>query len=199
MKQHIVFFVGHSACGKGTQTTLLKNFFVEADGEHTVRVFETGKKFRELIQKDSHTAKKTKAYIDEGKLPPAFLGVTIWTSLLIETYSGTEHVVIDGTPRVPVEVPIWETAFDFYDWYPHIVYLNVSDEWAREKMHLRGREDDKDSDDVEGRIAWFHSSVIPSIDLLKKNTRCTFHEINGEQSIEEVHSAVLASLGLISL
>jgi adenylate kinase family enzyme len=184
-----IFFVGHSASGKGTQAKLLKEHFDTKDGNATT-ILETGARFRTFIEGETYTQKKTKQYIEDGKLPPAFLGVSMWSTLLIEKYEENQNYIIDGTPRVSSEVPLWEGAFDFYDWYPSVIELVVSDEWAKEKMIHRGRSDDKDVHDVDERVAWFHSSVTPALSLLEKNPRVTYIRINGEQTIEEVHAEV---------
>lgn len=186
---HHIFFVGHSAAGKGTQAKLLKEYF-DTEALHPTTIFETGAHFRTLIEGETYTQKKTKQYIEDGKLPPAFLGVSVWSSLLVERYEEDHHYIIDGTPRVPSEVPLWEGAFDFYDWYPLVIELVVSDEWAKEKMIHRGRADDKDVHDVDERVTWFHSSVTPAIALLEHNPRVTYIRINGEQTIEEVHADI---------
>lgn len=188
-KPHIVFFVGHSASGKGTQAVLLKQY-LEKYTSYTCEVFETGAKFRELIKRDVFTAQRTSQYIEDGKLPPAFLGVSVWSNLLIERYKEDTHYIIDGTPRVPSEVALWESAFDFYDIYPFVIELVVGDEWAKEKMIHRGRADDKDVHDVDERVHWFHSSVIPALSLLEKNPRVRYIRINGEQTIEQVHADI---------
>jgi adenylate kinase family enzyme len=184
-----IFFVGHSAAGKGTQAKLLKEYF-DMEGIYPTTIFETGARFRTLIEGETYTQKKTRQYIEDGKLPPAFLGVSVWSSLLIEHYEEGRHYIIDGTPRVPSEVPLWEGAFDFYDWHPFVIELVVGDQWAKEKMIHRGRADDKDVHDVDERVSWFHSSVTPGLSLLEKNPRVTYVRINGEQTIEEVHADV---------
>jgi adenylate kinase family enzyme len=189
-KPHFIFFVGHSAAGKGTQAKLLKEYF-DTEGIHPTTIFETGARFRALIEGETYTQKKTRQYIEEGKLPPAFLGVSVWSNLLMEQYREGTHYIIDGTPRVPSEVALWESAFDFYDIHPHIIELVVGDEWAQEKMIHRGRADDKDIHDVKERVAWFHSSVTPAIELLEQNPRTTYTKINGEQTIEEVHADIV--------
>jgi adenylate kinase family enzyme len=189
-KPQIVFFVGHSAAGKGTQARLLKTYFEE----HTTlpcEIFETGARFRELITGSTFTAQKTREYLEDGKLPAAFLGVSVWSNLLVERYHEGSHYIIDGTPRVPSEVPLWESAFEYYDIHPHIIELVVGDAWAEEKMVGRGRADDRDIHDVKERIAWFHSSVTPAIHLLEQNPRTTYTKINGEQTIEEVHTDIV--------
>lgn len=195
MEKNAYIFIGQSGSGKGTQVALL----IETLGRKEkgdVLYLETGRRFRELIQEDLYTAKKTKALMDEGKLPPPFLGIHAWTHFLIEEYNGESAVIMDGTPRVPDEVPVLLSAAHFYGWKPHVISIEVGDVWANERMKGRGRPDDQDEEKVAHRIEWFHESVIPTIELLKTSPAVTFHRINGEQTIEAVHTDICRSLGL---
>ncbi len=195
MEKNAYIFIGQSGSGKGTQVALL----IETLGRKEkgdVLYLETGRRFRELIQEDLYTAKKTKALMDEGKLPPPFLGIHAWTHFLIEEYNGESAVIMDGTPRVPDEVPVLLSAARFYGWKPHVISIEVGDAWAHERMKGRARPDDQDEEKVAHRIEWFHESVIPTIELLTASPEVTFHRINGEQPIEAVHADICRSLGL---
>lgn len=194
MVQSAYIFIGQSGCGKGTQVALLQEKINLLDPERGILYLETGKRFRELIKRDLFTAKKTKEYMDAGRLPPSFLGVHAWTHFLIEDYDGLAHVVMDGTPRVPEEVPILLSACSFFNWQTHVIYIDVGDEWAYEKTKGRGRTDDLDEKEIWGRIEWFHQSVIPTIEILKNSPIVTFHHIHGEQTIEEVHADICREL-----
>lgn len=196
MTPQVYIFIGHSGCGKGTQAKLLEEKLRSADPACGVFYLETGKRFRELIEFGSYTAEKAKRMMEEGKLPPPFLGIHAWAHAFITEYDGTSHVVIDGTPRVPDEVPVLLSAAQFYGWHPHVLFLEVTDEWASAKMRNRGRSDDRDEHDVWGRIQWYHESVIPTIELLRQSPLVTFHAIHGEQTIEQVHQNICEELNL---
>lgn len=196
MNTSAFIFIGQSGCGKGTQVKLLIERLSRVDPGRGTLYLETGRRFRELIETDLYTAKKTKEVMAEGKLPPPFLGIHAWTHFLIEDYDGSAHVVMDGTPRVPDEVPILLSAARFYGWDIHVIYLNVSDEWAYERMKGRGRADDQDEKKIWSRIEWFHQSVVPTIDLLRNASDVSFHCIHGEQTIQEVHESICKELQL---
>lgn len=196
MKKGVYIFIGQSGSGKGTQVELLKKKIQALDPSAEVFDLETGKIFRELISGTSFTGNRTREYIDVGKLPPSFLGVHAWSHSIIENYTGDQHVFMDGTPRVSEEVPALCSAFDFFDWYPHIIDIQVGDEWSYDRLKARGREDDKDEQDIWGRIQWFHESVVPAILLLKESPRVIYHSIQGEQTIDQVHKDICHELGL---
>ncbi len=196
MNQSAYIFIGQSGCGKGTQVELLIDALATIDPERSVLRLETGKRFRELIKTDLFTAQKTKAMMEEGKLPPPFLGIHAWTHFLIEDYDGKSHVIMDGTPRVPDEVPVLLSAAAFYEWETHVIFLDVGDEWSYDRLKGRGRADDLDEKKVWSRIEWFHQSVVPTIELLRTSPLVHFHRIHGEQTIEEVHKEIIESLDI---
>jgi adenylate kinase family enzyme len=92
-------------------------------------------------------------------------------------------------------VPALLSAFEFYDWNPHIINIEVSDDWSYARLKGRGRADDNEAD-IWGRIQWFHESVVPAIELLKESPRVSYHTVSGEQTIEAVHKDVCQELGL---
>ena len=197
MKHNVYIFIGHSGAGKGTQVALLQKKLQSIDPSIRTYHLETGSMFRELVQKKSFTAQKTKALMEQGGLPPAFLGVHAWSHRLIEDYDGEQYVFIDGTPRIAIEIPALLSAFDFYEWESHIFFLQVSDEWAYEHLLGRGRPDDTDQHRVWNRIQWFHENVVPAIESLRDSGKVIFHTIHGEQSIEAVHRDICEELGLV--
>jgi len=194
--QQAYLFIGQSGSGKGTQANLLEEFLKTNNQPPAVRVerVETGAKFREMLAGTTYTALHTKEIMNTGELPPSFLAVHIWAHTLIAENDGLSPVIIDGTPRMPNEVPILLGAAEFYNWNLHIIYIDVSDEWAYEKIKDRGRSDDIDEKRIWARLQWFHESVLPCLDLLKASTLTTFHAIHGEQTVEAVHDDIVHSL-----
>ncbi|MFZ4500014.1 MAG: adenylate kinase family protein [Minisyncoccia bacterium] len=192
----VYIFIGRSGAGKGTQVKLLEAKIKQVDPLLATCVIETGKKFRELIASETYTGKKIKEMVEKGELPPPFAGVHMWSHCLIEAYTGSGAVFIDGTPRVPEEVPLLLSAVEFYGWEAHVINLQVSDEWSYEHIKARGRADDAVEEEVWGRIQWFHQSVEPAIALLRESPLITFHDIVGEQTIEAVHADICEILGL---
>ena len=82
----------------------------------------------------------------------------------------------------------------FYNRKPKVVYIDVSREWAENRLSSRRREDDLELM-VKSRLDWFDTDVIPVIDYFKSNTDVDFLNINGEQSIEEVSNELISKLG----
>lgn len=192
----VYIFIGRSGAGKGTQVKLLESKIKSIDPLLVTYSVETGTKFRELVLSDSYTAGLVQETIAQGKLPPPFIGVHMWAHSLIEGYTGHGIVFMDGTPRVPEEVPLLLSAIEFYGWEAHVINLIVSDEWSYEHIKSRGRADDAVEEEVWGRIQWFHQSVEPAIVMLRESPVITMHDVHGEQTIEAVHNDICEVLGL---
>jgi adenylate kinase family enzyme len=195
MQQRVIIFIGQSGAGKGTQVALVEEKLKALDAQTPVIHLETGKKFRELIAGPTYTGHKTKSFIEGGILAPSFLAIHIWTHELIERYDGVSHMIVDGIPRTAIEVPIILSAATFYGWQPDVIFIDVGDEWAYDKLINRGRDDDKDIE-IKKRINWFHNSTLPAIEILKKDPVINFHQVNGEQTIEKVHDDICTALNL---
>jgi adenylate kinase family enzyme len=196
MKEDVYMFIGSSGSGKGTQAALLRRKLQSMHPGKEIFYLETGANFREFIHQNTFTAEHTRKMIEEGKLPPAFLGVHVWSHELINNYKEDQIVLIDGTPRMGAEVSILLSAFEFYNWHPHVLNIKVSDDWSFKHLKLRGREDDIDDKSVKERISWFHENVAPAIELLRQGKNLTVHDIDGEHTIEEVHESICKALNL---
>lgn len=198
MTPQTYIFIGRSGSGKGTQVGLLDTFLKEKDPERKIFHLESGARFRELLSQKGHTQDLAREIAKRGELQPAFLAVHIWSHILIESMTGNEHLLIDGTPRSFSEVIVFDTAMRFYNRErAKVIHINVSEDWARERLMGRGRSDDIDKKSVEGRLAWFNSDVMPCIDFFKvRKDFYDYIEINGEQSIEEVHRELMEKINL---
>lgn len=193
---HAYIFIGQSGSGKGTQAALLESTLKEESPTQSLLHFETGTIFRSFIESPSYTAKKTREAMEAGVLPASFIGIHVWSHQLIETYTGQDSVIIDGTPRVAAEVPVLLSASKFYGWHTTVVFIDVSDTWANERLLGRGRVDDTVDHEREARLAWFHSTVMPAVELLKASSDVTFISINGERPIKEIHAEICERVGV---
>ena len=59
-----------------------------------------------------------------------------------------------------------------------------------EELLARKRKDDNE-EDIKNRMDWFDTNVTASIEYFKNNKNCEFIDVNGEQTIEEVHAEVI--------
>jgi adenylate kinase family enzyme len=196
MSLQTVIFYGKSGSGKGTQAKLLKEFLEKRDNEHRVLYIETGAAFRDFAKKDNFTAQLVKKSLDSGSLLPEFLPVWIWTQFFVDNVRENEHILLDGLARRPDEVPILAKALEFYERaQPQIIFLQLTDEEATERLLGRGRSDD-DMAEIKKRLTWFNENVIPAVHAWRNFPEVVVHEISSTPPIEEVHQSVLKTLQL---
>lgn len=187
MEQKTVIFFGCTGSGKGTQAKILVDYLTTSDTVNQTFYVETGQRFREFSREANPTAKLIKAILDEGGLMPEFLPIWIWTDFFVKNLSGSEHLVLDGLSRRIQEAPVLDSAMRFYKRQkPHVILINVSEEWATDRIMSRAREDDNKID-VKAKLDWYQKNVVPTLEFFKERSDYyQFHEVNGEQSIEAV-------------
>lgn len=189
-------FFGPSGAGKGTQARILIDHLESIDPERKTLYIETGRRFREFMTEASFTAMKTKELIEAGGLLPEFLPIWLWSEYFVRHVSGDEHMILDGLSRRAHEAPILNSAMKFYGREkPFVISIEVSREWAREKLLARERGDDK-LEQIEKRLDWFEKNVVSAIEYFKNSEFYNFISVNGEQSIVEVNKEIMSKIGL---
>ncbi|MBX4200452.1 nucleoside monophosphate kinase [Candidatus Parcubacteria bacterium] len=193
MLLHTVIFIGRSGCGKGTQAALLKDVIHKRDPEKNQIVhIETGDRFRGFIQSDSYSAALSEEASRVGRRQPDFLACYMWADTLITELGENMHLFFDGSPRSVTEAKLLATALEFYKREsPIIINLEVSRKWSEEKLLARGRVDDKTLADIDKRLDWFDTDVMPTIEFFRNNPYYKVLDINGMQSIEDVHDEIM--------
>lgn len=187
-------FIGRSGCGKGTQAELLIKDLRDRS-KRPVFHLESGALFRDFVEGDSFSSRLAKEIMERGERQPDFLAVWMWSHLLVKNLVEEEHLVLDGTPRSLVEAKSLDTAMDFYQREkPKVIYLNISPETSVERLTSRDRSDDRSVANIAKKLAWFETSVVPAIEYYKANADYDFFEINGEQSIEDIHTEIKSKL-----
>ena len=190
-----VIFIGRSGSGKGVQSGLLQEFLKKEDSETPILYIETGEHFRRHIKDSGYTWDLARRVNETGGRQPDFLAVWVWTHLFVEKMRGGEHLVFDGTPRSLGEAKMLSTALPFYERKdPVVVFLNVSREWAEERLRGRGRPDDTNPEVVNRRLSWYEKDVVPAVEYYRENPAYLFLEINGEQTPAAVFDDIVKQL-----
>lgn len=187
-----IIFFGRSGCGKGTQAQLLIKYLESLQAGERVVYIETGAKLREFIKEVGLTQELTAKIMSDGGLLPSFLPIWIWTNTFIRNLSGKEHLILDGLSRRIYEAPILHDALKFYNREkPTVIVLNISKELSKQRMLARGRSDDQDND-IDERLAWYETNVLPTINFFRENDYYNVVDIDGEQSVEKVGADIVA-------
>jgi adenylate kinase len=182
-------FIGRSGCGKGTQVNLFKAE-LEKKGPKILHI-ETGSFFREFIKGDLYSQKMSREIIDTGGLMPEAIVVGLWTDYLINNYTGAENLIFDGAPRKINEALMLDGMLDFLRIKNYkVVHINTSSKWCTERLLARGRKDDT-KEGIAKRMEWYDKEVMQSVNFFKKNKNCEFIDVNGEQTIEQVHAELM--------
>ncbi len=191
-----IIFIGRSGCGKGTQIEKLIDYIKSKD-KRGIFHMEAGSRFRSFIKEGTYASNLAQKINDVGGLQPEFLSIWAWGGEIVRHLKPNQHLLIDGTPRRLSEAKILDSVFSFFSREKiQVVYLNVSKEWATDKLSKRGRVDDKDPSYIEERMRWFEEGVVPSLNYYRENKNVIFHDINGEHEIEKIHENIVKALGI---
>lgn len=196
MQSTCFIFTGKSGCGKGTQAELLMGE-IEKGGTLKERMvhIETGALFRDFITETGYSASLSKTAMETGVRQPDFMAVLMWARMAIAKIKEDSIVFFDGTPRSLHEAYVLDSAKNFYKFVkPVVVFMNISDKWAIERLRARGRADDDTDKEIMDRLAFYEKDVKPAIQYYRESPDYIFLDINGEQPIEKVHEDIMNEL-----
>lgn len=216
--EQVIMIVGPPGSGKGTQTKLLlKHFGLECIGSGDLlrarkkKDDHTGNKIAEVIDAGKRVPtpvvfKLWMGRMEELKQNPSLKGF-----------------VLDGSPRTVFEADMIELALGWYEWQKNtkVLFINVSEQESIARLtkrrscrdcgriiphigkfkdiqkcdkcggELYTREDDE-VEDIKERLMWYKEEVLLVVDYYKE--KGILIEINGEQSIKDVHQEILEKL-----
>lgn len=192
MQPNTFVFFGIVGSGKGTQISLLQEFLKKNFNQDSLHAYP-GNEYRKITAGDTQTASLVKETLEKGKLQPDFLTNAIFTNILINSLNENITLIADGYPRTVIQSEEFLAQMNFYKRSNiKIIYIKLSEEEAMKRNLLRGRSDDTE-EGLKRRFAEYKNNVIPSMEFLK-NKDIEVIEINGEQSIKDVHSQILKAL-----
>jgi len=197
METKTVIFVGPQGSGKGTQIERLRSLLVARDPMRRVVDIQTGRRFRALAAKmETFAERKVAATLDTGILQPDFLTHILWGEAMLDQLDPLAHLLIDGFPRTVVQAHVLEDALKFFE-RPTIDVINLETPEAivRARMHDRARADDTD-ESIENRLRWYHEDTLPVLAYYRERPQTMVHDIDGQQSVDDVHAAIIIALAL---
>lgn len=218
MKKPLNFIlIGRSGCGKGTQAKLLMKHF------GNLFYIYTGDLFRDLAKADTDTGKRIKKIISEGGLPFDDLATSLWMYKAAYNVKENQGILFDGSPRRLQEAKNIDEFMEFLErkentfnilldisrqegfnrlskrrickkcgrlvpWVGKFKELKVCDECGGE---LIIRPDDT-PEVINNRLDFYDKRVVEAVEYYRKQNRLV--EINGEQSIKDVHKDILKAI-----
>jgi adenylate kinase len=196
MQQLTTIFLGPQGSGKGTQSALFEADLKRLDPGRPILHFEMGKHMRALAAGQSYTSGLIQKIVSGGGLVPFNISSSLFTAFFVDRMRGNEHIIIDGFPRSESQMEVVETTMEFYKREnPAIVYIELSDEEGVTRLLKRARSDDTD-EKIRTRLAWTRTEWAKIRTRIAANSAYTLVEINGDQTMEQVHADIIAKLGL---
>jgi adenylate kinase len=188
MEAKTFLMMGRPGSGKGTQAKLLCKA-IGAD------IYSSGNRLREMAKGHGYVAAKVKEVIDGGGLLPAWFSSHMFVEALLAREQD-EALVFEGACRKLEEAEAFDEASAWLERPYKAIFLNISDSEVEKRLGLRkgaeGRADDA-SDAIEHRLKEYTEHTARAVELFK--SKGVLVEINGEQSVEQVHADILKALG----
>lgn len=186
--KRLFLFVGRIASGKETQGRMLAE-------KLNAPLFATGQKFREMISSNSPLGQRIKADYEAGKLMPAWVASYFFQDFLF-TLPHASHAVFEGTGRAREEAEMFEQVTHWLG-RPYTVFnLIVSPETVIARSLARKRDAGDTEEAVKTRLAEYDRLTAPAIEYFTSLGKCI--DINGEQSVDDIHRAVLSHVAGIT-
>lgn len=180
--------LGPPGSGKGTQAVKLAAAF---GATH----LSTGDILRAEVKAGTALGQAAQAFMDRGELVPDQLILDMIRERLSVLGNGDGYI-LDGFPRTEPQAEGLDRMLDeLGQALERVVLVDVSDEEITRRLAGRaaaeGRADDTD-EVIRRRLEVYRAQTAPLIDYYRR--RSLLAELNGEQSIDEVFTA-LESLG----
>lgn len=175
----MILLMGIAGSGKGTQGKLLGS----VTGYHVISTGELLRKFGSDEQHDRMHKGELMSDQEMTDLLEKALG------LLDEP----NKTILDGYPRT-IKQAQWLLENRQKDGYEieFVLHLVASREAVKTRLHERARPDDHD-EAIEARFREFEDTTLPIIDLYA-GAGIDVIEVDGEQSIEQVHREIIADV-----
>ncbi|MEK7132788.1 MAG: nucleoside monophosphate kinase [Patescibacteria group bacterium] len=194
MKPLTVLFFGSQGAGKGTQVQMLIDYLESKSDSGVIRI-DMGQELRNLRDTGTYAGKLTGEIIDAGVRIYDFMAVYLQTKLLVDNFTGGQHIIADGLARGEDQTRGFDDMMKFFRRDNlQIINLVISDETAVKRLMSRGRNDDTE-EAIRKRLLWTKTDVMPQLELLKNRGR-VIHEIDGEPDVETIHKNIVVALGL---
>lgn len=188
-------FFGIQGSGKGTQIELLKDYLKSKSSQDILYVYPGGE-YRKQIESANNVGNLIKESMANGELQPDFLTTTLVTNILTDSPVIGKNLVFDGYPRSTVQSQSFEEIMRFLKRGKVImIYIELTKEEAMRRNKLRGRFDDSE-ESLNKRFGWYFDNVIPAMNYFKDKEGYELITINGDQSVENVHSDIISALNL---
>ncbi len=173
--------MGLPGSGKGTQGKMMAD-------QHGMHLISMGELIRLFVTGDRRSRMLAGELLDDDEV----IGLL---DRVLDSLSNKEWCVLDGFPRTIAQAEwlLKKAKSDGFN-ISYVINLEASQETVKNRLHARGRRDDKDEVIVE-RFKEYVELTQPLIDwYLTKNIKVV--TINAEQNVDNVNNDVTKALNL---
>lgn len=185
MKNIVIF--GAPGSGKGTQSDLMIK-------KYGLGHISTGDVLRNEIKNGTELGKTAKGYIDNGKLIPDELMVSILASVYDGFGTDHEGVIFDGFPRtIPQAEALKAMLAERGHKVAAMIELDVPEDELMTRLIKRGQESGRSDDNEETirkRLGVYHSQTAPLIEWYDKEN--IHHHIDGLGELDRIFADICA-------
>lgn len=209
-----LIILGPSGSGKGTQAELLARKF-------DLKMVDGGEYLRSVLASKSGENKKLAEKMNKGNLAPTDI-IRDWMKAQIFSRPASRGLIFSGQPRMIGEAKLTLRWFrESGRGMPIVIFLKVSarevlkrlakryicekckkvytlNEFPKKPCVVCGAKIIKRADDtpklIKNRLAYFREQVAKTLGFFKK--KGILIEVDGEQSVEEVHKEIVRKIEL---
>jgi adenylate kinase len=188
-KPDIIFMMGPSGVGKGTQS----QFLVDGYGYFH---WENGAILRSMGSYKLKNGATLSEFIADGNFPSDEDIMDMLWEKIAHIPDGTA-IVFDGIPRTLYQAERMVEFFSGKGKKMATVYLDAHDEELVRRLLERARTQGRADDHLEAitkRLAQFRELTTPALEFLRAHTQ--FHDIDSRPPIPEVAEGIAHKLGL---
>lgn len=175
-----IILIGIQGAGKSTQGNLVSKKF-------KIPYLSTGHIFRVMAQEKTQLGRYIKEVMNAGYLIPDKKTLEIVSEYLNRPHYNNGYI-LDGFPRTLTQAKSFKNGID------KVIYLRVSDKEALWRLSYRN-DSSREDETLAGilkRIELFHKFTEPVLEYYRKEHLLI--EVDGEQTIEEIHKQILKHL-----
>ena len=178
-----IILIGIQGAGKSTQGNLLSE-------KLGIPYLSTGHIFRMLSREKTKLGRYVKEVMNAGYLIPDNKTLSIVSTYLRRSEYKSGYI-LDGFPRTIRQAKAFGNNID------KVVYFRVSDKEALWRLSYRNEEfgeirEDETLAAIRKRIESFHKFTEPVLNFYRE--KGVLIEIDGEKTIEEIHSEIIKQL-----
>jgi adenylate kinase len=182
--------LGPQGAGKGTQAKRIS-------AEYGIPHVSTGDMFRAAIAAQTELGKRVAPILAAGELVPDELTV----ALIRERLSAPDAAggfILDGFPRNAEQADALDTMLsEIGRELDAILYFDLPDEIARERMAKRAVEENRPDDTpevIDRRLQIYHEETEPIVEHYRATGKLV--PLHAERSIDEVYDEISQALGV---